>query len=96
MTCDFSVVEPEWSAYRTPDAWAWPDWNRAGPDGTFSNRWDDMLRAACKFNALRRIRGDTRPVSAGHRRVAAIDEIDEIDGIGETSGDSPLANSNRR
>lgn len=38
MTCDFSVVAPESPAYRVarmPDPWAWPDWNRAGPDGTF-------------------------------------------------------------
>ena len=26
---------------RDPDAWAWPDWSRAGSDGTFGNRFDD-------------------------------------------------------
>ena len=26
---------------RKPDAWRWPDWAYAGPDGTFGNRWDD-------------------------------------------------------
>ena len=26
---------------RRPDPWAWPDWLRAGADGTFGNRFDD-------------------------------------------------------
>jgi hypothetical protein len=26
---------------RQPDAWSWPDWAYAGPDGTFGNRYDD-------------------------------------------------------
>jgi hypothetical protein len=28
---------------RKPDAWAWPDWLRVAVDGTFGNRWDDLL-----------------------------------------------------
>jgi hypothetical protein len=39
-----SSVEADRPLYRVgrrPDAWAWPDWAYAGPDGTFANRWDD-------------------------------------------------------
>lgn len=40
----FTSVAPNGPLYRvarTPDAWTWPDWAYAGPDGTFGNRWDD-------------------------------------------------------
>ena len=40
----FDTIAPDGPLYRiarVPDAWAWPDWANAGPDGTFGNRWDD-------------------------------------------------------
>lgn len=34
---------------RHPDAWAWPAWSHAGPDGTFGNRFDDPR---CAYRVL--------------------------------------------
>jgi hypothetical protein len=36
-----TTEEPIYRVGRAPDAWSWPDWRYAGPDGTFGNRWDD-------------------------------------------------------
>lgn len=44
MSCDIDAVAPDGPLHRVgrhPDAWAWPDWSHAGPDGTFSSRFDD-------------------------------------------------------
>lgn len=44
MTSELETVTPKGSVFRlarAPDPWKWPDWNRAGPDGTFGHRWDD-------------------------------------------------------
>lgn len=66
---------------RTPDPWAWPDWQYAGSDGTFGNRWDDpdglyrvlytsSTRLGCYLECLARFRPDPH-VAAG---LAAIDD----------------------
>lgn len=44
MNRPLAVVHGGATVYRVarrPDAWRWPDWAHAGPDGTFGNRWDD-------------------------------------------------------
>ena len=44
MSDCLAVVRPDRPLYRVgrqPDAWSWPDWAYAGPEGTFGNRWDD-------------------------------------------------------
>lgn len=44
MSCDIDAATPSGLLHRVrrmPDAWAWPDWTHAGPDGTFGNRYDD-------------------------------------------------------
>lgn len=44
MNRPLAVVHGGVTVYRVarrPDAWRWPDWAHAGPDGTFGNRWDD-------------------------------------------------------
>jgi hypothetical protein len=44
MSCDIEPASPAGGLYRlarAPDAWAWPDWAYADPDGTFGNRYDD-------------------------------------------------------
>jgi hypothetical protein len=44
MSCDMEpAAAPRriWRVGRAPDAWAWPDWRFAGPDGTFGHRFDD-------------------------------------------------------
>jgi hypothetical protein len=44
MSCDIEAASPAAPLHRvgrSPDAWAWPDWAYAGPDGTFGNRYDD-------------------------------------------------------
>jgi hypothetical protein len=44
MSCDIAAAAAPrriWRVGRTPDAWAWPDWRFAGPDGTFGHRFDD-------------------------------------------------------
>jgi len=35
--------QPIYRIGRRPDAWRPPDWSRASPDGTFGNRFDDLL-----------------------------------------------------
>lgn len=60
---------------RAPDPWAWPDWQYAGGDGTFGNRWDDptgvyrvlyasSTRLACYLECLARFRPDPHVVTA--------------------------------
>jgi hypothetical protein len=46
---------------RAPDAWAWPDWRFAGPDGTFGHRFDDP-------------RGEYRVLYASSQRFGALVE----------------------
>jgi hypothetical protein len=44
MSCDIEAAAAPrriWRVGRTPDAWGWPDWRFAGPDGTFGHRFDD-------------------------------------------------------
>jgi RES domain len=44
MSCDIEAASPSGTLHRIgrrPDPWAWPDWSRANPDGTFGNRYDD-------------------------------------------------------
>jgi hypothetical protein len=44
MSYDIEGTSPTGSLHgvgRRPDPWAWPDWSRADPDGTFGNRYDD-------------------------------------------------------
>jgi len=44
MSCDIEAATPAAPLHRVgraPDAWAWPDWAFAGPDGTFGNPYDD-------------------------------------------------------
>lgn len=54
---------------RRPDAWEYPDWSRANPDGTFGNRFDDpdgeyrvlyasSARLGCFLETLARFRAD--------------------------------------
>jgi RES domain len=54
---------------RRPDAWEYPDWSRANPDGTFGNRFDDpdgeyrvlyasSARLGCFLETLARYRPD--------------------------------------
>jgi RES domain len=46
MSCDIEAARPSGRLHRVarrPDAWAWPDWAYAGPDGTFGNRYDDPM-----------------------------------------------------
>lgn len=82
MSCDFATVTPAGPVFRlarSPDPWAWPDWSQAGPDGTFSNRWDDPLgsyrvlyASATRFGALIETLAPFRPdldVVAGLREV---------------------------
>ena len=87
MTCDFSVVAPESPTYRVarlPDPWAWPDWNRAGPDGAFGNRWDDpqgtyrvLYASSTRFGAFVETLARFRP------DLAIVAALSEIDGTGD-------------
>lgn len=61
MSCDIEAVAadgPVFRLARQPDAWAWPDWAYAGPDGTFGNRYDDP-------------RGEYRVLYASSQRLGA-------------------------
>jgi len=43
VTCDLEPASPGrvFRVGKGPDPWAYPDWAKAGDDGTFGNRWDD-------------------------------------------------------
>ena len=43
MSCDVETASlgRVFRIGRRPDPWAYPDWAKAGDDGTFANRWDD-------------------------------------------------------
>ncbi|MEA2386144.1 MAG: hypothetical protein QOJ22_318 [Thermoleophilaceae bacterium] len=67
---------------RAPDAWEWPDWTRAGDDGTFGNRYDDpdaqyrvLYASAERQTTLRECLARFRPDLA--IRAAAIEEDDD-------------------
>lgn len=65
MSCDIEAASPARPLRRVarrPDAWAWPDWAYAGPDGTFGNRYDDP-------------RGEYRVLYASSDRVGAFVEV---------------------
>lgn len=72
MSPDLDLARPDGPLHRLarrPDAWAWPDWAYAGPDGTFGNRFDDphsdfrvlyasSRRLTCFLETLARFRPD--------------------------------------
>jgi hypothetical protein len=65
MTCDIEAERPTGQLHRvarSPDAWAWPEWAYAGPDGTFGNRYDDP-------------RGEYRVLYASSDRLGAFVEV---------------------
>jgi hypothetical protein len=65
MSCDIEAASPARPLHRVarrPDAWAWPDWAYAGPDGTFGNRYDDP-------------RGEYRVLYASSDRLGAFVEV---------------------
>jgi hypothetical protein len=65
MSCDIEAATPTRPLHRVarrPDAWAWPDWAYAGPDGTFGNRYDDP-------------RGEYRVLYASSDRLGAFVEV---------------------
>ena len=93
MSCDIEAA-PGGRVFRVgraADPWAWPDWSRAGPDGTFGNRYDDP-------------RGEYRVLYACSERVGALIEVlarfrtdpavaaglSEVDG---DEADAPVANT---
>ncbi len=89
MTCDLDTVIVEGPAFRVarvPEPWVWPDWSRAGLDGTFGNRWDDpegeyrvLYASSTRFGALIETLAPFRPDLAV---VAGLSEIDgEADSI---------------
>jgi hypothetical protein len=83
MSCDIEAAGPARRLHRVarrPDAWAWPDWAYAGPDGTFGNRWDDprgayrVLYASCdRVGAFVEVLARFRPEPAVLR---ALDEVE--------------------
>ena len=84
MKTDLEARSPAGSLYRLgrhPDPWQFAPWELAGPDGTFSNRFDDpegyyrvlyaaSQRLACFMETLARYRPD----------LELIAELDEIEG----------------
>lgn len=88
MSADIEAVSPAGPVHRLarrPDAWAWPDWAYAGPDGTFGNRYDDprgeyrVLYASSErmgafVETLARFRPDPELVTA----LDAIDDEEEV------------------
>jgi hypothetical protein len=84
MICDIEAAAPDGPLHRVgrrPDAWAWPDWSHAGPDGTFGSRFDDprgeyrvlyasSARRGADVEVVARFRADPA-VEAGLREIEA-------------------------
>jgi hypothetical protein len=95
VSTGLASVQPDGPVYRVgrrPDAWAWPPWAYAAPDGTFGNRWDDpdgsyrvlyacSQRVGAFIETLARFRPDLKVVAA----LADIDGPDD----GPTAGIVP-------
>jgi hypothetical protein len=83
MSCAIEAAEPAAPLHRvgrSPDAWAWPDWAYAGPDGTFGNRYDDPLAEYRVLYASSDRRGAFIEVLARFRpEPAVLRELDEIE-----------------
>ncbi|QEC48702.1 RES domain-containing protein [Baekduia soli] len=84
MTPGLRAASPSGELYRVgrrPDAWAWPDWAYAGPDGTFGNRYDDPLGEYRVLYAAGRRRGAFLETLARFRvDVALVAEMEAIEG----------------
>jgi RES domain len=90
MSCDIEAAVPDGRLYRVgrdPDAWAWPDWSRAGSDGTFGSRFDDprgeyrvlyasSARRGAYVEVLARFRADPA-VQAGLGGIEAVPGEDD-------------------
>jgi hypothetical protein len=97
MSCDIRAVSPEGPLYRlgrVPDAWAWPDWAFADPDGTFGNRYDDpegeyrvLYASSGRFGAFVETLARFREDEELQRELAAIaggpDDDDDAIGPGQ-------------
>jgi hypothetical protein len=76
MTPPLAVTAADRPLYRIsrrPDAWAWPPWSSAGPDGTFGNRFDDAQGEYRVLYASSQRLGAFLETLARFRRDVAID-----------------------
>jgi hypothetical protein len=99
MSCDIDAAAPEGPLHRVgrrPDAWAWPDWSHAGPDGTFGSRFDDprgeyrvlyasSVRRGAYVEVLARFRADP----AVEARLGEIEAESGEDDAGPRPGELP-------
>ena len=87
MICDLALVAPDGPVFRlarAPDPWAWPDWSRANPDGTFGNRWDDSQGTYRVLYASSQRLGAFLETFARFRPdLAVVAALAEIDGDGD-------------
>lgn len=83
MSCDLEGTSPTGILHRVgrrPDPWAWPDWSRADPDGTFGNRYDDPRGEYRVLYASSDRRGAYLEVLARYRADPAVQrELGEIE-----------------
>jgi len=90
MTCELEAARPTEPLHRVgrrPNAWAWPDWAYAGPDGMFGNRYDDpraeyrvLYASSERRGAFVEVLARFRPEPAVLRELAEIElEPDERD-----------------
>jgi hypothetical protein len=83
MSCDIEAASPSGLLHRVgrlPDPWAWPDWSRANPNGTFGNRYDDPRGEYRVLYASSDRRGAYVEVLARYRADPTVErELDEIE-----------------
>jgi RES domain len=83
MSCDIDAAAPDGPLHRVgrlPDAWVWPDWSHAGPDGTFGSRFDDPRGEYRVLYASSARRGAYVEVLARFRADPAVEAgLDEIE-----------------
>ena len=90
MSSELAFVEPEKPLYRVarpPDAWAWPDWSYAGPEGTVGNRYDDPeVSYRVLYASSQRIGAFVETLARFRPDLEVLAELQEIEG-----DDEPLA-----
>jgi hypothetical protein len=97
MSCELDATGADGPLHRVgrrPNAWVWPDWAFAGPDGTFGNRYDDpaaeyrvLYASSSRRGAFLEVLARFRPDPAVVRELAEVEqepgEPDEGPGPGQ-------------
>lgn len=93
MSCDIEAAAAPrriWRVGRAPDAWAWPDWRFAGPDGTFGHRFDDPRGAyRVLYTGSERFGAFVEALAPYRPHPALLEARRDLSGVGPAEGLAP-------